>query len=90
MKVNLVYEKHKVPNLPKLNEYIEVTNYYITYKHNLIYNGIIPVVKTKHNTWRVMNSDGTIRETQALKTIYQIARSIAYQEIEHIEEIFNL
>lgn len=89
MKVNLVYEKHKVPNLPKLNEYIEVTNYYITYEY-LIYKGIIPVIKTKHNTWKVMNNDGTIRETQTLKTIYQIARSIAYQEIEHIREVFSL
>lgn len=90
MKVNIIYEKHKVPNLPKLNEYHEVTSYYITYRHNLTYKGIIPVIKTDNNTWAVINNDGTITETLTLKSMYQIARTIVYREIEHTKEILSL
>lgn len=90
MKVNLVYEKHEVPNLPKLNEYHEVTSYYITYRHNLMYKGIIPVVKTDNNTWYAINNDGTIIETLTLKSMFQNARTIAYREIIHTEEILSL
>lgn len=90
MKVNLVYEKHEVPNLPKLNEFHEVTSYYITYTHGLMYKGIIPVTKTNHNTWYAINNDGTITETQTLKSMYANARTIAYREIEHVKEILSL
>ena len=90
MRVNLVYETHEVPNLPKLNEYHEVTSYYITYRYKLVYKGIIPVIKTKHNTWYAINNDGTITETQTLKSMFQNARAIAYREIEHTESILNL
>ena len=90
MRINLVCEKHEVPNLPKLNEYHEVTSYYITYRHNLTYKGIIPVIKTNHDTWYEINNDGTLTETQTLKSMYQNARTIAYREIEHTKEILSL
>ena len=90
MRVNLICEKHEVPNLPKLNEYHEVTSYYITYRHNLMYKGIIPVIKTNHNTWYAINNDGTITETKTLKSMYQNARTIVYREIEHTKEILSL
>lgn len=90
MRVNLIYEKHEVPNLPKLNEYHEVTSYYITYRYKLTYKGIIPVIKTNHNTWIAVNNDGTITETSTLKSMYQNARTIAYREIMHTKEILSL
>ncbi len=90
MKVNLIYERHEVPKLPKLNEYHEVTNYYITYRHSLMYKGIIPLVKTDDNTWIAINNNGVITETQTLKSMFQNARIIAYREIEHTKEILSL
>lgn len=90
MKVNIVKESHEVPSLPKLNEYHEVTSYYITYRYNLMYKGIIPVIKTNRNTWYAINNDGTITETQTLKSMYQNARTIAYREVEHAREILSL
>ena len=79
-----------MPNLPKLNEYHEVTSYYITYRHNLTYKGIIPVIKTNNGAWRAINNDGTITETKTLKSMYANARTIAYREIEHTKEILSL
>ena len=90
MMVSIVCEKHEVPNLPKLNEYHEVTSYYITYRHSLMYKGIIPIIRTNHNTWYAINNDGTITETQTLKSMYANARTIAYREIEHAKEILSL
>lgn len=90
MRVNLICEKHEVPNLPKLNEYHEVTSYYITYRYKLTYKGIIPVIKTNHDTWITVNNDGTITETQTLKSMYQNARTIAHREVMHTKEILSL
>lgn len=90
MNVNIVYEKHEVPNLPKLNEWHEVTSYYITYRYSLMYKGIIPIIKTNRDTWYAVNNDGTITETQTLKSMDQNARTIAYREIEHAKEILSL
>lgn len=65
------------------------TEYYIRYR-GLGYHGALRVIHTDAGKWRVLLTDGTIIDTEDLKTMYRAMRGIVRQEVMYIDRLMEV